>query len=513
MRGRGHYVGTVFSVIQAAPGWFGEGDDAFFVDGEKQAGIQGTGTEDYFNDAWSLRVSEGPYWGVPVAEGTGQGARMTAYRWHLRDPIPFRESLRFVFEHAGWTYNPDGSVRSAFEERPDLFSSVAFWYQDGIASGLPEPPYGSARLPHGNARQIEVESLIDQIRTENAKAEVQKEVFWSRDLLFLRANGPGARVDIPVEIAADGFYELVAQVAHAPDYGDYRTLLDGQPLEAGDLEHEPGANTGGGTLVRAWGSELYVAEDHLLGWRRLSKGRHVVSFVCAGKDARSDGYHLGIDTIVVAKVASPEKTEAPRVPSTLTEMTDMLRSPDPIARGVAALALRDLGSARARGSPGPGASLEGSRSGRAHDRRRRHRAARARRGRGPGRTHRSRQSARRARTRAAKPRHRLGKHRARRTAGAPRAGGTRKDSQGRPGRHHSHAANPGTLNSGALCAESCRTACRPSSLREIGFCAATPGTRSCCGASTVRAWNTPSPPPVAFCRRPSSRRRSCRRSF
>ncbi len=351
VRGRGHYVGTVFSVIQAAPGWFGEGDDAFFVDGEKQAGIQGTGTEDYFNDAWSLRVSEGPYWGVPVAEGTGQGARMTAYRWHLRDPIPFRESLRFVFEHAGWTYNPDGSVRSAFEERPDLFSSVAFWYQDGIASGLPEPPYGSARLPHGNARQIEVESLIDQIRTENAKAEVQKEVFWSRDLLFLRANGPGARVDIPVEIAADGFYELVAQVAHAPDYGDYRTLLDGQPLEAGDLEHEPGANTGGGTLVRAWGSELYVAEDHLLGWRRLSKGRHVVSFVCAGKDARSDGYHLGIDTIVVAKVASPEKTEAPRVPSTLTEMTDMLRSPDPIARGVAALALRDLGSAAREALP------------------------------------------------------------------------------------------------------------------------------------------------------------------
>ena len=81
VRGRGHYVGTVFSVIQAAPGWFGEGDDAFFVDGEKQAGIQGTGTEDYFNDAWSLRVSEGPYWGVPVAEGTGAG------RAHDRLPL------------------------------------------------------------------------------------------------------------------------------------------------------------------------------------------------------------------------------------------------------------------------------------------------------------------------------------------------------------------------------------------------------------------------------------------
>jgi len=45
-------------------------------------------------------VSEGPYWGVPVAEGTGVGSRMTAYRWHLRDPIPFTRSLRFDFFRA-----------------------------------------------------------------------------------------------------------------------------------------------------------------------------------------------------------------------------------------------------------------------------------------------------------------------------------------------------------------------------------------------------------------------------
>jgi hypothetical protein len=342
VRGRGHYVGTVFNVIQNQPGWFGEGDDLFYVDGETRAGIQGTGTEDYFNDAWSLRVSESPYWGVPVAEGTGTGARMTAYRWHVRDPIPFTRSLRFDFEHAGWTYNPDGSVRSAFEERSDLFSSVAFWYQDGIAQGLPEPPYGCARLPHGNARQIEVESLLAQVRTEGGKAEVQKEVFWSRDLLFLRANGAGARIEIPLEIERDGYYELAAQVAHAPDYGDYRVLLDGKPVEpAGELEHEPGANAGGGTLVRAWNSELYVAEDHLLGWKQLYQGHHTITFVCLGKDVRSSGYHLGIDTVIVARVASPEKTQPPRVPGTVAEMLRGLEDADPVARGVAALALRD----------------------------------------------------------------------------------------------------------------------------------------------------------------------------
>lgn len=307
VKGRGHYAGTVFSVIQNEPGWFGEGDEFFYVDGARKASIEGTGTEDYFNDAWSLRVANGPYTGVPVAEGTGEASRMTAYRWHVPDPVPFQRSLKLEIEHAGWTYNKDGTVRSGFEERADLFSSVAFWYQQGIAQGLPTPPYGIARLPHGNARQIEVEQDIARVKTGNGKASVQKEVFWSRDLLFLEAAGPGARIEIPFEVEAAGRYELLAQVAHAPDYGIYSVLLDGQPLGAAqDLEHEPGANTGGGTVINAWHTELYVAEDHVLAWPELKAGPHVLTFVCQGKDQRSTGYHLGLDTLVLARVATPD---------------------------------------------------------------------------------------------------------------------------------------------------------------------------------------------------------------
>ena len=366
VQGKGHYVGTVLSVIQNQPGWFGEGDDLFYVDGEKTAGIQGTGTEDYFNDAWSLRVGEGPYTGVPVAEGTGMGSRMTAYRWHLADPVPFYRSLRFVIEHAGWTYNPNGSVRSAFEERPDLFSSVAFWYQAGIASNLPEPPFGNARLPHGNARQIEVEDLLSGVTTERGKAEVQREVFWSRDLLFLRAEGPGARIAIPLDVPQDGHYELLAQLAHSQDYGDYRVLLDGKPIAPQDeLEHEPGANIGSAGLLSTYHSELYVAEDHLLGWTRLSKGRHTVTFVCAGKDVRSTGYNLGIDTLVLARVGSPEPVGGERArairrlrdPDTLAQA---LRDSDPYAREAAAWSLSEMQGLAAPALPALSRALEDS---------------------------------------------------------------------------------------------------------------------------------------------------------
>ena len=59
-------MGTVLNVVQSQAGWFGEGDDLFYVDGAKRAQIRGTGSEDYFNDAWDLRVSGGLWTGIPV---------------------------------------------------------------------------------------------------------------------------------------------------------------------------------------------------------------------------------------------------------------------------------------------------------------------------------------------------------------------------------------------------------------------------------------------------------------
>ena len=204
VRGRGHYVGTVFSVVQNQPGWFGEGDEHFFVDGESKPSIEGTGTEDYFNDAWSFRLSDGLYTGVPEADGTGVGARMSAYRWHVVDPVPFRRAFRLDIEHKGWTYNAEGTVRSGFEKRADLFSSVAFWYQAGIAADQPPVPYGSRRLPIGNARQIEVENILADVKAEGGKVSVQKDVFWSKDILFFEATGPGSKVIVPFDVSEDG---------------------------------------------------------------------------------------------------------------------------------------------------------------------------------------------------------------------------------------------------------------------------------------------------------------------
>lgn len=297
VKGKGHLVGALLSVVQTEPGWFGEGDDLFYVDGSPTPVMEGTGTEDYFNDAWSLRVSNGLFTGVPIAEGATVGARLSGYRWHLPDPVPFTKSLRFLIEHKGWIQDHNG-LADGFHERYDLWSSVAFWYQQGVNQDLPEPPYGAARLPHGNATQIEVEDNIKDVTTQDGEAIVQKEVFWSKDLLTLRAKGPGASINVPFDVAASGYYEIVAQIAHAPDYGDYTVKLDGAPI----APRGQGSRRNREGRIAAYGSEMYVAADHLIGWTDLEKGRHILTFTCTGKNDAATGYNLGIDNVVLARI-------------------------------------------------------------------------------------------------------------------------------------------------------------------------------------------------------------------
>ncbi len=303
IKGAGQYVGTVMSVLQSEVGWFGEGDDMFYVDGESKPRIEGTGTEDYFNDAWGLRLTDGPWTGTPIAEGEGVGARLTGYRWHVLDPVPFANSIKVQIEHAGWTYNADGSVRSGFEERPDYFSSVGFWYQKGVNEGLPEPPYGNGRLPHGNALQIEVENALPDVTTEKGQASVQKEVFWSKDILFFKAEGPRSAMNVPIDVPHTGRYEVIAQVAEAPDYGNYMVTLDGKLTNAvtstwasSDVP-PPQAQ-----IIHNYVSEMYVAPDYMLGWFDLSQGRHTLTFTCVGKDPMATAFNLGIDGVVLAEV-------------------------------------------------------------------------------------------------------------------------------------------------------------------------------------------------------------------
>jgi hypothetical protein len=218
-----------------------------------------------------------------------------------------------------------------------------------MARGLPDLPYGAARLPQGNARQIEVENAPADVVAENGEASVVKELFWSKDVLAFEGEGPGSRIEIPFDVPDDGDYEVYTQIAQGPEYGTYTVLLDGKPPRAPDLEHEPGADV----LVRdrfdGYAPETYVGYDYQVGWPRLSRGRHALTFVCLGKHADSSGYRLAVDNVILAKTGieawtAASKTAPPRLPSLeVSALARSLASEDPLLRGLAAIALRDSG--------------------------------------------------------------------------------------------------------------------------------------------------------------------------
>ena len=142
--GRGHFAGVTMSVIENQDGWWGEGDDMFFVDGEKLPSINGTGTEDYFLGAWDFGGKQFSYglFGAPVVGAELQGAHWSVYRFHLDSPIPFTKSLRATIEHGH------------ANDRADNFYSVAYWYQSEPHAAFPALPAVDTRL----ARVIPVSS-------------------------------------------------------------------------------------------------------------------------------------------------------------------------------------------------------------------------------------------------------------------------------------------------------------------------------------------------------------------
>ena len=78
-----------------------KGDDFFYIDGEAVPSLQGTGSEDYFNDAWGFRPRTSHWFGSPRWQGDDAGDSGVCYRWHVLDPVGFTNSLKVTIEHKG----------------------------------------------------------------------------------------------------------------------------------------------------------------------------------------------------------------------------------------------------------------------------------------------------------------------------------------------------------------------------------------------------------------------------
>ena len=161
VRGRGHYAGTYMAWGLNNNGWWGEGEIKFYLDDDLPEGktvengvaehggdcfptICGTGTEDYFCGSYNFENKatkqyeefSTAYAGVPhIVRPDGvykSQTRFSMYRWHLPDPIRFRDRLAVTIQALGW--------RSGGRYLPlqDDIASTAFWYQTLPTAPFPE---------------------------------------------------------------------------------------------------------------------------------------------------------------------------------------------------------------------------------------------------------------------------------------------------------------------------------------------------------------------------------------
>jgi len=150
VKGRGHYVGTYLAWEVHSPGWWGEGEIKFFLDGDKEfPTIAGTGTEDYFCGSYNFdtkgpdgknryTVFSTPYSGLaqvlPADKVYEPGQRFGLYRWHLVDPVRFEKDLKVTIQALGWQSG------GRYLQLEDDIASVAFWYQTEPHAKFPALP-------------------------------------------------------------------------------------------------------------------------------------------------------------------------------------------------------------------------------------------------------------------------------------------------------------------------------------------------------------------------------------
>ncbi|MCM8757048.1 MAG: DUF2961 domain-containing protein [Candidatus Omnitrophica bacterium] len=144
-KGRGHYLGCNLSVANFQGTWWGEGDDMIWVDGYKwPPDLHGTGSEDYFNQAWGMQpnaflrngssIYEGHTLGPNVDLWKRKGGYQTCYVFHLENPVRFKKEIKVTIEHGHGNHLAND------------YSSVAYWYAEKPTRVIDPPPV-EKRLP------------------------------------------------------------------------------------------------------------------------------------------------------------------------------------------------------------------------------------------------------------------------------------------------------------------------------------------------------------------------------
>jgi len=286
-QGRGRFCGVMLHVWNPRGGWWGEGDEKFFVDGEKFPSTFGTGSEDYFGYAWcNPQLFENCYHNQTIS--MGNRGHVSVNRWHITDNVPFQRS----FEAAIEKYYPNS--------RPTLYAAIPYWYQAaGQADAYEAAPvtqrkgYWEPIVVKTVKGALEGEKLKVLSRTGGGTTAQDMTNFgedWSGQAHLWWTQGKvGDKLELAVPVGKTAAYRLKMNLTKAVDYGIVQLYLDGRKL---------------GEPVDLYNNGVVPTGEMDFGVVELTEGEHTLTVEIVGANEKAiKAYMFGLDYLLLREVS------------------------------------------------------------------------------------------------------------------------------------------------------------------------------------------------------------------
>ncbi|MFH1264222.1 MAG: glycoside hydrolase family 172 protein [Planctomycetota bacterium] len=275
--GRGRFLGVMLHVWDPRPGWWGEGDEKFFVDGEKYPSTFGTGSEDYFGYAW---CHPGLFQRAFHCQTMTQGnhGHQSLLRWQIADNVSFQTSFEGSIEKYHRT-----------EEWGTEYACVACWYlsPDGV------DPYGPTPVDqrHGYYVKVPFSAGGFQVLGEpNGNVETQGMqgfaggTWKNNDQLWWTGAKPGDKLELAVPVKKSGAFQVSVVLTKARDYGIVQITLDGKKA---------------GEPIDLYNPEVISTGPIPIGTHELAEGDHTLGIEIVGANEKAVPSHMfGLDYVI-----------------------------------------------------------------------------------------------------------------------------------------------------------------------------------------------------------------------
>jgi len=259
-------------------GWWGEGDEKFFIDGEKFPSTIGTGSEDYFGYAWCHpALFQRPFHAQSMTQNNR--GHQSVLRWHVADNVPFQKSF-------------EGCIEKYYtnEERGTMYACVpCFYLAPGQADGIAPTPldqrhgyYVTAPYRGGGFKILG--EPVGNIQTQGM-ANFGADKWKNNNQLWWTGAKPGDKLDLALSVEKAGNYDVVVTLTKAVDYAVVRFQLDGKPA---------------GEQIDLYNDGVIPSGPISLGTHLITPGEHKLTVEILGANEKAiEAYMFGIDEIIL----------------------------------------------------------------------------------------------------------------------------------------------------------------------------------------------------------------------